>query len=145
MLLSPNFSLEELTVSEAAVRQGIGNEPNEDVIDNLKALCTHILEPLRTLVGAPILITSGYRSPFLNQYIGGAKTSQHVYGQAADLHTNKMTVEELYQLIKRSNLPYSQVIQEFSKWVHVSFDNGRRHESLRATKDEQGKTIYAHD
>lgn len=143
--LSDNFSLQELTLSETAVRRGIPNEPSEAVIANLKLLCEHILEPLRLLVGKPILITSGYRSPMLNQAIGGARNSQHCTGNAVDFHINGYTVEQLYQFVKKSVLPYSQTIQEFNRWVHVSYDGSVRHESLRATKNEEGATQYFYD
>lgn len=144
-MISKNFSLEEMCLSETAVRRDIDNTPTLEIIENLRKLCDMILEPLREQLGKGILITSGYRSPFLNQAIGGAKTSQHCDGKAADIHVNGMNIEQLYQFIKHSNLPYSQVIQEFNKWVHISYDGSSRHESLRATKSSDGHTIYAHD
>lgn len=149
MKLSPNFSLEELTMSETAARKGIDNTPSTEVIENMRGLCTHILEPLRTLIDVPLLITSCYRSVRLNRSIGGAKNSQHILGQAADTHCNKYTVEQLYQLIKKSGLPFDQLIQEFgtdvSGWVHVSYSPiNNRHQSLRAVR-KNGKTIYTID
>lgn len=144
MKLSPNFTLEEMTVSETAVRKGIDNTPNAGQMENLRQLCKYILEPLRILVGAPILVTSGYRSPALNKTIGGAKTSQHCLGLSADIHTNKYSIDKLYQLIKKSRLPYDQVIHEFGQWVHVSYAYKTRHECLIATK-VKGKTIYTND
>lgn len=146
MMLSKNFSLEEMTMSETATRLNIDNTPSAIVINNLTNLCNNVLEPLRELLGRPILITSGYRSPLLNQAIGGSKTSQHCIGQAADFHVNGMTVEELYQFVKKIDLPTDQVIQEFDKWCHVSFLIGEnRRQYLRATKDSEGHTVYSPD
>ena len=43
--LSKHFSLEEMTKSSTASRMGIDNTPNEEQIENLKAICENILEP----------------------------------------------------------------------------------------------------
>lgn len=142
MQLSEHFTLEELTLSDFAVRHGIDNTPTNEVIDNLRQLCVHVLEPLRTLIGKPIGITSGYRSPLVNQAIGGAKTSQHVKGQAADIHVSGITVPELFAIVKSSGIKVDQCISEFDRWVHVSYGGGRG-EYLTATKDSEGNTIYS--
>lgn len=55
------------------------------VIQRLERLCLDVLEPLRTALGQPLRVTSGWRSAQYNQVIGGAKSSQHVTGDAADL------------------------------------------------------------
>lgn len=145
-MISLNFSLEEMTMSQTATRLNIDNTPSQEVINNLSVLCNHVLEPLRELLGKPILITSGYRSPLLNQAIGGSKNSQHCTGMAADFHVSGMTVEELYQFVKKVDFPTDQVIQEFSQWTHCSFSLGKnRREYLRATKDLEGHTIYSKD
>ena len=47
MQLSRNFSLQELTKSDTAIRKGIDNEPNADQIDKLKTLCEKVLQPVR--------------------------------------------------------------------------------------------------
>jgi len=143
MKLSNNFTLEELTISETAARQGIDNTPDADVVSNLTMLCGNILEPLRaSLGGKPISITSGYRSPKTNEAIGGVATSQHCFGQAADIHVSGMTTEELFLFItEKTSLPFDQVIQEFNQWVHVSYRANPRGQKLRATH-EDGKTVY---
>ena len=53
-----NFSLQELTKSDTAIRKGIDNEPNADQIDKLKALCENILQPVRDQFGR-VKVTSG--------------------------------------------------------------------------------------
>ena len=127
--LSPHFTLQEMTVSQTAIRKGIDNTPPPGVIDNLTHFCKYILEPIRAMVGYSIYISSGYRSPELNEAIGGSDDSQHCLGQAADIHVNTLSTEELYDLIKYSKVPYDQLICEFPEeggWVHVSYSSTDR-------------------
>ena len=146
MKLSPNFSLEELTFSQTAIRRGIDNTPTKQGIKKLKTLCETILEPLRELIGKPIRISSGYRSPALNQAIGGSATSQHCHYEAVDFTVIGWTVEQTYQFIKHSGIPYRQLIQEFDSWIHIAMTNGdsKKNENLRAVK-KNGKAVYLKD
>ena len=89
--LSEHFMLSEFTRSSTAERLGICNELDasnpldQNVIANLRNLCEQVLEPLRVHAGQPIIISSGYRSPALNQALRGAPRSQHLTGEAADI------------------------------------------------------------
>jgi zinc D-Ala-D-Ala carboxypeptidase len=147
MQLSKNFTLSEFLISQTASRLGIDNTPSQQVIDNLTALCQNILQPLRDKFG-PVVISSGYRSPQLNKAIGGAANSQHMLGQAADIHMPSMANDELARLIAK-NFVFDQVILEFytlgkpdSGWVHVSYNAaGNKREQLTATK-QNGATVY---
>ena len=89
LALSPHFTLRELVRSETAERVAALREqqrnPPEEVVAALSGLATRCLEPLRLDVGVPLHVNSGYRSKALNQRVGGAKTSQHRLGLAADL------------------------------------------------------------
>jgi len=140
MKLTTNFNLEDFTISQEAIRKGLNNDPDQDSISNLKALCENVLEKLED-IGLSIFISSGYRSPEVNKAIGGAATSQHCKGQAADISAKGYTPEQLFQLIKKSGLPFDQLIQEFDRWVHVSYVPKGRKQSLKAVK-ENGKTVY---
>jgi zinc D-Ala-D-Ala carboxypeptidase len=62
MKLSANFQLSELVKSQVAERKGIPNNPSPAHIDNLKALCVNVLQPIRSHFDSPVLISSGYRS-----------------------------------------------------------------------------------
>ena len=48
MKLTANITLDELTKSQTAERKGINNNPNPKQIDNVKALATNILQPVRS-------------------------------------------------------------------------------------------------
>ena len=125
MRLSKNFTLFELTYSDTASKLGFKNLPTQEEIRNLGALAQNVLQPLRDTLGKPITITSGFRNKLLNQKVGGASNSQHLYGQAADIIVLGMEVEDLYNYIKNSNLIYDQLILEQTKkdkWVHISYN-----------------------
>ncbi len=119
--LSKNFSLEEFTFSQTATRENIENTPTSEVLVNLKYTSSQ-LELIRWLLGNPILISSGYRSPALNKFVKGAKDSQHVLGQAVDFTCPKLgTPKQIVDKIKASSIVFDQLILEFDRWVHISF------------------------
>lgn len=130
MKLSKNFSLEELTTTNT----GLANVPNADQVENLKQLVENVLQPLRDAYGMPIQVTSGFRSISVNTKIGGAATSQHTKGQAADIVCRDNA--KAFRII-RDSLPFDQLIWEKGDdmepdWVHVSFkESGNRRQALR--------------
>lgn len=142
MKLTEHFTIEEMLDSQTAVRFGIDEQfsPPDYIKNNLLDLCSNVLEPVRLLADCPIIISSGYRCNRVNELIGGAETSQHVKGQASDIYAVCMDVENLYQLIKSSGIEFDQLIQEFSRWVHVSYTpvGINRKQCLRAIKTESG-------
>lgn len=152
MKLSENFYLSEFVTSQTAARLGIDNTPSTDEIDRLKVLCDTILQPLRDNVGSPILISSGFRCKYLNNEIGSKDTSQHIKGEAADFTIPGLTVNQICEKIIELNLPFHQLINEFSDhgagWVHVSIahkNSEPRGEYKKAQKKSINgklKTIY---
>jgi zinc D-Ala-D-Ala carboxypeptidase len=78
MNLSRNFTLQELTKSDTAVRLGVDNNPNANQIEKLKLLCENILQPVRDHFG-PVTITSGFRSPALCVKIGSSINSHNIH------------------------------------------------------------------
>ena len=141
-----NFSLQELLLTVHRNFDAEQYNPPDEVIENLRALCVNVLQPLRDALGTPLKINSGYRCPALNKAINGAKNSQHMTGQAADIIDLTNGNPYLFKKIKELNLPYDQMIDEFGfRWIHVSYDPKRnRHEILQAIKDAAGKTVYIH-
>ena len=133
MNLSRNFSLQELTKSDTAIRKGIDNNPNADQIEKLKALCENILQPVRDHFGR-VKVTSGYRSVELCLAIGSSEKSQHAKGEAADFEVPNVSNMELAKWIV-SNLDFDQLILEYytggnTGWVHCSIADDPRGELL---------------
>jgi zinc D-Ala-D-Ala carboxypeptidase len=148
MNLSNNFSLLELTKSQTATRKGIDNTPSTQHQENLKSLCTHVLQPIRDHFSRVVSVSSGYRSEELCLAIGSKTTSQHAKGQAADFEIYGLSNKELSDWINE-NLEYDQLILEYWKeedpnsgWVHCSYKSeGNRRQYLKAYK-ENGSTKY---
>lgn len=137
MILTPNFSVAELTVTNS----GIKNVPTSEALLNLRVLADG-LERVRALLGGhPIRINSGYRAPAVNASVGGAKNSDHMYGFAADITCAKFgTPLEICRAIEKSNIQFGQLIYE-GTWVHISFNTNRNREILTAVRSN-GKTSY---
>ena len=123
MNLTPHFTLDELTASEVAERNGWDNTPGAAELANLRRLAD-FLEQIKALLGGkPIMINSGYRSKRVNDAVGSRDTSQHRIGCAADIRVPGMTPDQVVKAIMASPLPFDQVIREFDRWTHVSIPN----------------------
>ena len=141
--MTPHFTLEELTVSQEAIRSGVRNAPDAPQTEALQLLCENVLEPLRARVKRPIVVSSGFRSTTINRRIGGSSRSQHCMGEAVDFSIPGMSVAEIVLLIRRMQLPYDQLIDEFSAWVHVSHKrNGSQRHQVMTARRVGGKTEY---
>ena len=148
MRLSENFTMAEFTKSQTAERKGIDNTPEGEHLEAAKALFENVVQPVRDHFG-PTVINSGYRSPALNEAVGGSSRSQHCKGQAADIEVPGTPNAELAEWIV-NNVDFDQVILEFytpgipdSGWVHVSYKaDGDNRKSILTAMKEDGKTVY---
>ena len=121
--LTANFSLEELTRSEAADRNGWDNTPNAQEIENLKRLAA-LLQQVKTAVGGkPVMINSGFRSKQVNDSVGSKDSSQHRLGCGADIRVPGMKPREVVEACIAAGVPFDQIILEFDSWTHVSVPN----------------------
>ena len=147
--LSAHFSLAEMLASQTATRRGYAEQfqPEPVIISNLQALVANILEPLRVSLGVPIRVSSGYRCPRLNRAIGGARSSQHIQGHAADITAPGVPNAELLSRIVALGLPFDQLIAEFPDeqgqpaWIHISYSPRHRRQQLTALRIGS-KTYY---
>lgn len=143
--LTPHFRLREFTVSATAKKLKLSNNPDAGQTENLRALCEHVLEPLRLRYGRFIKVTSGYRCPRLNRAVRGARNSQHMSGEAADIVGASRYYNWVLGNLIRAYLPFDQLIFEkvdsrgMPAWIHVSY---RRNESLN--RHEVLTTLDAH-
>ena len=124
MQITKHFTVEEFERSSTADRLGIDNRVPAALLPNLKTLCEVVLEPLRAYAGKPIVISSGYRCPALNRAVGGASQSQHLRGEAADLHLPSTAEGRAWFRWLMDNTTFDQLIWEHNRqgiyWIHVS-------------------------
>lgn len=125
MQLTKHFDLAQLTRSSVAQARGLSNEPPPELLPRL-ILTAEMLERIRSTLDAPVIVTSGYRSPQVNIAVGGATSSDHTQGHAADIVAPMFGTP--YDIARRlaplvSTLGIGQIILEGIKgkrWVHVS-------------------------
>ena len=145
--LTANFSYDELTASDTAVRLGIDNTPDYHALGNLHILAEG-LERIRAALGMPVIVSSGYRSPKLNAAVRGSPTSAHLAGLAADFRAPKFgspsaVARELQD--QKYTIGFDQLILEFGQWVHVSFRDPNekpRGQVLTAVRDGDAGVMY---
>lgn len=125
------FSMSELIHSDTAVRNNINNMPDINSLDCMLNLIHYCLQPIREKLNKGMNITSGYRNAQVNRLVGGAvdkygnPTSQHSKGQAVDFTVKGMTPAQIIEFIKKTGVQYDQLINEYDKWVHISFVKGK--------------------
>lgn len=150
MQISEHFSLQELSVSELAVRNGWDNSPSPQELENLTRLA-QLLEQVRALLGKPIVINSAFRSKQVNDGVGSKDSSQHRIGCAADIRVVGMNPDEVCRAIIASEIQYDQIIREFydpekgGGWTHISVPN-KPNDYFRYSKliiDRNGTRAFA--
>ena len=117
--------------SSAANDSGNDEETKSSpILANIQNLCEVVLEPLREQVNEPVLISSGYRCPQLNRAVGGSPTSQHMTGEACDIHhSDPQKLRDWFAILQRGE--FDQLIWERSSprsthyWIHVSCKRDR--------------------
>ena len=141
MKLSEHYTMDEFVRSATANERGIDNSPTLDIIAHLSHTAMG-MEQVRTLLGAPIKINSGYRCPELNAAVRGAKNSAHMEGHACDFVCPGFgSPLEIVKAIAASDIDFDKCIQE-GQWTHISFDPRNRRTLLTAHFDGNGNATY---
>lgn len=118
------FTISELIHSDTAILHNINNMPDINSLDNMLNLIHYVLNPIRERIKKPMIITSGYRCKKVNELVGGKPTSQHLKGQAVDFVIEGMKPAEIVHFIRNMCIEYDQLINEYDRWVHISFNKG---------------------
>lgn len=85
-----------------------------------------ILDILRHKLGKPVIITSGYRTPWWNAKCNGAKYSYHMRGMAADIRVDGMSAKELAKELDKI-VPNGCGIIVYNTWVHFDVRDGKKY------------------
>ena len=123
------FTFEELSKTS----QKANNTIPEHIKPNLEYLVNNLLDPIRELWGKPIIVNSGYRSFEVNKLVGGAKNSQHMTGEAADITAGSVeSNKRLFEIIANSGLEFDQLIDEKGyRWIHISLKKEGNRKQLK--------------
>jgi hypothetical protein len=136
--LSRYYTLARLVHSDTARERGIDNAPPPELIPNLRLLACG-LDRIRLLLGHPLDISSGYRSPALNTAVGGARNSQHSQGFAADFTCPGFGPPlAVARAMRDSGIAFDTLIYEFEEWIHVSFTAAPRRRVLTIYDAKEG-------
>lgn len=128
--ITKNISLNELLASNTAKKHNIDNTPSQTILQNLIDASVNLYQPVRDILGVPILISSGYRCHALNKAVGGSSTSAHMAGFAIDFKapkfgTPKLIVPYIVKKLKEKGIGFDQAIIEYPKspnsWVHLGY------------------------
>lgn len=139
--MGQNVTLDELYESATAQEKCIENFPGIQERFYLIGLIDNVLDAVWNLVG-PFRVNSGFRSPALNEAVGGAEKSQHCKGEAADIYPVDMGLDEAFQKIAASGIPYDQLIRE-KNWLHISYTTRRENRKQALIIDDGGTRTYA--
>lgn len=142
MNLTEHFSIDEL--------QAHTGEPDLDNIcpDTLASNAlrqSELLEECRVLVG-PLHVNSWFRSPQVNDAVGGEEKSYHLLALATDVVPNGSTLSAFKTLVA-SGIQYDKIILEQRKslWIHIQSPiDGFKPRRLAYTSkpNEDGKMVY---
>lgn len=137
------FTLKEMTATDT----GLPNMPatwKEFLCLRETALA---MDNIRVAYGAPIRITSGFRTAAVNEKVGGSKTSAHCKGMAVDIQpgrNTKVNMETLAWLLRGRIAAYNidqlilytedgkdpAITRKPIKWIHVGFAAKPRNQLL---------------
>lgn len=136
--LTPHFDAAELSHTDRKIE----NICPPSLAGNMLRLA-ETLEQVRTLLGVPIHVNSGYRCEELNSAVGGVSNSAHLEARAADFWPLGFDLAKAFDLIRHSDIIFDQLIFE-QTWIHLAIAEKPRREVLTAHMGEHGMMLYFH-
>lgn len=107
---------------------GLNNIPTQmEYVENL-VLLSQLLDEIRELYGAPVVVTSAYRDVHVNMAVGGVANSLHRLGRAADIRPNLYPSNEYYynfqqllDVVKQFEDDLEEIIVDpKSRYIHIA-------------------------
>lgn len=132
------FTFNELLSSSVMMKKGISNSPfvygESHVYQNLATTVEKLLDPIRERFATPMIVTSGYRSRYLNELVGGVIDSQHRTGKAVDFYFAGFTAKEMLEAFFEiaEEFDFDQLIYyKKQHFIHISYNGKRnRHQAI---------------
>ena len=114
------FNIKEMTSSQTAKLYHIDNTPTKEVAENLKKVM-YILDIVRTYIGKPIFVNSGYRCKKLNEMVGGTQKSMHTKGLAADFRTEKSEdINTMFEFLEKNQKKFKIIeLLNYKTFIHI--------------------------
>ena len=125
MVKPKNFKFLEMI----ATKSTIPNTPATwEQLENINYVANK-LQSIRDELHKPIVVTSGFRTPKLNTYVGGSRSSAHLKGLAADITCKKkVDNEKLLHFIQKHKhviIPDQVIVYRDAsgtiRWIHLGF------------------------
>ena len=151
MKISKNFSYEEVTHSDTAIRRGLDNTPGTKEVIALVSLIQICMQKIRDHYGRVVTCTSGFRSVETSEAVGSSGRSQHCRGQAMDWKILGLDNMEVLSTVPKIVPTFDQLILEFynenlginSGWIHLSYNGvGENREQVLRSFRKDGETVY---
>ena len=137
------FTVKELTASSTARKYGIDNTPQDaEIIEHIEELI-EFMDGVRAAWGGPLIVTSGYRCPQLNEKVGGAKTSAHLTGYALDIVPSNNKKDKFFLFFKEylKDKDFDELLLEKGSngriWIHFAL------KSIQGKQRKKIKTLEA--
>ena len=133
------FTVKELTASSTARKYGIDNTPQDaEIIEHIEELI-EFMDGVRAAWGGPLIVTSGYRCPQLNEKVGGAKTSAHLTGYALDIVPSNNKKDKFFLFFKDylKDRDFDELLFEKNNsgsiWIHIALKSidGKQRRKIR--------------
>lgn len=150
--LSEHFTLKELTQTSHQEFQDENRRLSDNQIVKLK-MVAYLLEEVRGLVLAPIIVHSGYRCLPLNRAIGSGDTSQHTKCEAVDFSVKGVELTQVFKQIRQAahngKIKFGQLIYEkasrsygAAEWIHISTGAPYRDEARCGEVLTMNESVY---
>ena len=102
---------------------------NSLIVSSLQIECNiiasaRLLDQYRVLLGArPLNVNSWYRPVHINNRVGGAKNSRHLFGDAVDITSNYLSPQAIYKLLDKIHMGGG--LGKYHGFVHIDFRGDR--------------------